>query len=71
MNRPVWLKAAVAAVLTLLGQLALLVTGDESLGDVTDAEWIVVVLATLTTTAGVYGIKNGASADHTTSTPEV
>ena len=46
-----WAAALYGAVVTLVGQLGVAVAGDETLADVTQAEWLVIVLAVLTSGA--------------------
>ncbi len=48
------LKAFVGATTALIGSLALLVTGDETLANVTQAEWIVVAGEVLAVFAAIY-----------------
>lgn len=66
MSRPSYLKA-IAALLGGVGGWMVTALEDDA---VTGTEWggLVVALGTAVT---VYGLKNGESADHTTSTPEV
>jgi hypothetical protein len=66
---PTYAKSIVAAVTTLLAQLVLVMSGDETIGDLTQVEWIVVVLNTIVATAAVWGIPNGASRNPRLSTP--
>ena len=47
-------KAFIGASIALVGSLALIVTGDETLANVTQAEWLVVTGEVLAVFAGVY-----------------
>jgi hypothetical protein len=68
---PTYAKAIVALVTTALAQLAAILTGTaDSLGDLTDGQWITVALAALGSAAAVYGVRNGVDQDPTTSTPD-
>lgn len=51
-------KAVVAFVLALLGALAYVITGHETLADVTTAEWIGVGIAVFGSPALVYATPN-------------
>ena len=51
-------KAIYAFVVAGLGSLAAVLVGDVSFGDVTDGQWVTVVLAALVAGGGVFGIKN-------------
>ena len=66
MSRPTWLKA-VAALLGAVGTWGVTAMEDER---VAGSEWFGLLIA-LGTALAVYGLKNGESADPTTSTPEV
>lgn len=48
------IKAFIGAFIALVGSLALIVTGDETLANVTQAEWLVVTGEVLAVFAGVY-----------------
>ncbi len=48
------IKAFIGAGIALVGSLALIVTGDETLVNVTQAEWLIVVGEVLAVFAGVY-----------------
>ena len=48
------LKAILGSVAALVGSLALLVTGDETLANVTQAEWLVVIGEVLAVFSAVY-----------------
>ena len=49
-------KAAFSGVVALLGALAVVMVGDVGFSDITDGQWVVAVLAALTSAGGVYGI---------------
>ncbi len=48
------IKAFLGALIALVGSLALLVTGDETLANVTQAEWLVVAGEVLAVFSAVY-----------------
>lgn len=54
----VYAKAFYAAVVAGLGALAAVLVGDVGLGDLSDGQWVTVVLAALVAGGGVAGIKN-------------
>lgn len=58
MNPALYAKAIYAAIVAGLGSLAAVLVGDVGLGDVTDGQWITVVLAALIAGGGVFGIRN-------------
>lgn len=51
-------KAIYAGVVAGLGALAAVLVDNASVGDLTDGQWVTVVLATLVAAGGVAGIKN-------------
>jgi hypothetical protein len=51
-------KAIYAGIVAGLGALAAVMVGEVGFGDVTDGQWITVVLAALVAGGGVYGIPN-------------
>ena len=51
-------KAIYATIISVLGSLAVVLTGDQGLGDLTTAQWVTVALAALIAGGGVYGITN-------------
>lgn len=51
-------KAIYAAVVASLGALAAVLVGDVGLGDLSDGQWVTVVLAGLVAGGGVFGIRN-------------
>jgi hypothetical protein len=51
-------KAIYALVVAGLGALATVLVGDSGFGDVTDGQWVTIVLAALVAGGGVFGIKN-------------
>ena len=51
-------KAFIGAAITLVGSLALIVTGDETLADITQAELLVVIGEVLAVFAGVWYLPN-------------
>jgi hypothetical protein len=51
-------KAIYAAVVAGLGALAAVLVGDVGIGDLSDGQWVTVVLAALVAGGGVAGIKN-------------
>lgn len=59
MNRlAVAAKAVFAFLVAGLGSLAAVMVGDAGFGDVTDGQWVTIVLAALVAGGGVYGIPN-------------
>jgi len=52
------LKAVYAAAVASLGSLVTVLVGDTSFGDLTDGQWVSVVLVGLIAGGGVYGITN-------------
>lgn len=54
----VYAKAIYAAIVAGLGALAAVLVGDVGLGDLSDGQWVTVVLAALVAGGGVAGIKN-------------
>ena len=55
-------KAIYATVVAGLGALATVLVGDSDFGDVTDGQWVTIVLAALVAGGGVFGIKNAPPA---------
>lgn len=51
-------KAIYAAIVAGLGALAAVLVGDVGIGDLSDGQWVTVVLAALVAGGGVAGIKN-------------
>jgi hypothetical protein len=51
-------KAVLAALIAGLGSLATALVDDKSLGDVSDGQWVAVVLATLVALAAVFAVPN-------------
>lgn len=51
-------KAFMAAAIAGLGSLATVLVGDSSFSDVTDGQWVTVVLAALVAFGAVWGIPN-------------
>jgi len=51
-------KAIYATIISVLGSLAVVLTGDAGLGDLTTAQWVTVALAACIAGGGVYGISN-------------
>jgi hypothetical protein len=63
-------KAIYAFFFTGLSTLVTVLVGNESFGDITAAQWVVIVLAALGAGGGVYGIRNLAmDADTPSSSP--
>lgn len=58
MNPGLYAKAIYAFVIAGLGSLAAVLVGDMGLGDLSDGQWVVVVLAALVAGGGVFGIPN-------------
>jgi hypothetical protein len=56
-----YLKAIVGAVIAGLSALATVLVGDAGFGDVTDGQWVAVVLAALVAFAGVWATPNTPS----------
>lgn len=56
---PTFWKAIYAGVFALGASLVTVLVGDFSFGDVTDGQWVAVVLSGLGAFGGVYGIRNG------------
>ena len=52
-------KALFAGLVAFLGGLAAVLVGDASLSDVTLAQWVTIILATVIAIGGVFGITNG------------
>lgn len=52
------LKAWYAGAVAGLGALATVLVGDAGFEDVTDGQWVMIVLAALVSGGGVYGLKN-------------
>jgi hypothetical protein len=70
MTLPTFMKAIVAAAMAALSSLAVVLVGDTGFGDLTDGQWVTVLLATIAAGAAVYGVPNGAEYDPETSTPQ-
>ena len=51
-------KAVVGALIAGLGALGTALVDDKSLGDVTDGQWVTVVLASLVALAGIWAVPN-------------
>jgi hypothetical protein len=51
-------KAIYGGLVAGLGALATVMVDDASFGDVTDGQWVTIVLAVLVTGGGVAGLKN-------------
>lgn len=51
-------KAIYAAVIALLGSVVTVLVDNASIGDLTDGQWAVAVLAALLAFGGVFGIRN-------------
>lgn len=51
-------KAVYAAFVAALSGLVAVLVGDANLGDVTDAQWLTILLAAVLAFGGVYGITN-------------
>lgn len=51
-------KAVFAFLVAGLGALASIMVGDVGFGDVTEGQWVAVVVTALVAGGGVYGIKN-------------
>jgi hypothetical protein len=58
MNPALYAKAIYAFIVAGLGSLAAVLVGDLGLGDLSDGQWVVVVLAALVAGGGVFGIPN-------------
>lgn len=58
MNFAPYAKAILASLIAGLGALATALVDDKSLGDVSDGQWVAVVLAFLVALAGVYAVPN-------------
>lgn len=54
----IYAKAIVAFLTSLLGGLALVITGNEGFAAVTTNEWLVLAADVVVVTAGVFGIRN-------------
>lgn len=59
----VYAKAIYAAVVAGLGALAAVLVGDVGIGDLSDGQWVTVVLAALVAGGGVAGIKNATPSE--------
>jgi hypothetical protein len=53
-----YLKALYGGVVAFLGALVTVMVGDVGVGDVTQGQWLVAVLAGLTAGGGVYKVTN-------------
>lgn len=62
MHPALYAKAIYAFVVTGLGALAAVLVGDVGIGDLSDGQWVTVVLAALVAGGGVFGIPNRPSA---------
>jgi|SoiMethySBSTD1v2_1073268.scaffolds.fasta_scaffold4588067_2 hypothetical protein len=51
-------KAVLAALIAGVGSLSAVMVDDKGFGDVTDGQWVAVVLAALVALGGVYAIPN-------------
>lgn len=51
-------KAILAAIIAGLGALSTALVDDKSIGQITDGQWVTIVLATVVALGGVYGIRN-------------
>ncbi len=51
-------KAIYGGIVAGLGSLAAIMVGDVGFGDVTDGQWVAIVLAALVAGGGIYGIPN-------------
>lgn len=58
MNPGLYAKAIYAFVVAGLGALAAVLVGDAGLSDLSDGQWVTVVLAALVAGGGVFGIPN-------------
>ena len=55
------LKAVYATAIAFLGSVATVLVDNASIGDLTDSQWAVAVLAGLIAGGGVYGLRNASS----------
>lgn len=53
-----YLKALVGAVVALLTSLSTALVDDKSLGDLSDGQWVVAVIAFLTAFAAIWAVPN-------------
>lgn len=51
-------KAILAALIAGFGSLSAVLVDNKSIGDVTDGQWVAIVLATLIALGAVYGVPN-------------
>jgi hypothetical protein len=51
-------KAIYATIVAFLGSVVTVLVDDASIGDLTDGQWAVAILAALVAGGGVYGITN-------------
>ena len=51
-------KAIYATAVAALGSLVTVLVGDTGFGDLTDGQWVSVILGGLVAGGGVYGLKN-------------
>ena len=56
---PVYAKAIVAFVTSLLGGMAIIITGPEGFSDVLVSEWIALASSVAVTTTAVFAVPNG------------
>lgn len=54
-------KAIFAGLIAGLGSLSAVLVDEANISDLTDGQWVVVVLSTLVAFGGVYGIRNTES----------
>lgn len=54
-------KAILAALIAGVGSLSAVLVDNKSIGDVTDGQWVAIVLATLIALGAVYGVPNKTS----------
>lgn len=51
-------KAVLAGLIAGVGSLSAVLVDNKSIGDVTDGQWVAIVLATLIALGAVYGVPN-------------
>jgi hypothetical protein len=54
-------EAVYAGVLTGLGSLAAIMVGDANFGDITEGQWLVVVVSALTAFGGILGLQKSGT----------
>ena len=56
-----YLKAVIAALVAGFGALGAVLVDDKSIGDVTDGQWVTIVLAVLVALGAVFAVRNATT----------